>query len=171
MLQRFWRQPSRRYRNFQLVFLALTLNFLIPAMSYTFFPDYALAQFQDINARLGGMPYPFSETESHIWRYLAASDVMTLGLMCLLLQVNLRWFFPILLPLTFMKGMTAMQFLYGYLTNPHVPGFLAVFCLDGLSALAFVVFARSAYADIADRPDGELVPAPRRRKRHDLARD
>jgi hypothetical protein len=161
MLRTFWRQPSRRYRDFQLVFTLLTLNFLIPAVSYTCFPDVALAQFQDLNVRLGGGPYPFAEADSHVWRYLAASDVMTLGVMCLLLQVNLRRFFPILLPLTFMKAMTAVQFLYGYLTNPQVPAFLAVFVLDGLTALAFVVFARRAHADIAGRPDKELVPLPR----------
>ena len=37
------------YRNFQIVFTVLTLNFVIPALSYTFAPREAMEQFLAVN--------------------------------------------------------------------------------------------------------------------------
>src|SRR5687767_491616 len=106
----FWRQPCRAYRNFQIAFTILTLNFAIPAVSYALTPDTAMKQWVEINDVLGGAPYLFPEAESRVWRYLGAANVMTLGLMCFLLQWNLRRYRPVLLPLAFLKGYNATLF-------------------------------------------------------------
>ncbi|MCC6554538.1 MAG: hypothetical protein IT372_16285 [Polyangiaceae bacterium] len=157
---RFWRQPSRPYRNFQIVFTILTLNFTIPALGYTFSPGTAIEQFLEVNRILGGAPYVFPEAESRVWRYLAAANVMTLGFMCLLLQLNLRRFRQVLVPLTFMKGYAAAAWLAGWIADPGARFFLAAAVLDTVTCAAFVGFSRSAAADIASRSDEELVPRP-----------
>lgn len=158
VLKRFFGQRCRRYRNFQLVFTVLTLNFTLPALSYTFAPQVAIDQFLDINELLGGSPYLVAEAESHVWRYLAAANVMTLGLCCLLLQVNLRRFYAVLVPLTFMKGYATACWLVGWLLNPGYRFFLAAAVLDGVTCVAFVWFARRAKAEIDQHPDAPLVP-------------
>lgn len=159
-LARFWQQPCRRYRNFQIVFTILTLNFVIPAFGYTFTPQSAMDQFLAINRLMGGLPYTFPEAQSHVWRYLAAANVMTLGFMCLLLQLDLRRFYAVLVPLTFMKTYAAACWWVGWIQSPGYRFFLGAAVLDTVTAAAFVYFARSAHAQIAGRPDAELVPAP-----------
>ena len=99
-LTAFFTQPARRYRDHQLAFLLLALNFLIPAFGYSFLPEQAVASFLRINELLGGAPYTFPEAESRVWRYLGAANVMTLGVMCTMLLVNLRRFFALLWPLS-----------------------------------------------------------------------
>jgi hypothetical protein len=161
-LVRFWTQPSARYRNFQIVFAALTLNFVVPAFSYTFAPAAAMEQFLAINGLLGGAPYEFPEAASRVWRYLAAANVMTLGLSCLLLQIDLRRLFPVLVPLTFMKGYATACWLVGWLHTPQYAFFLAAAVLDLVTCGAFVWFGVRARRDIEGREDATLVPRPRR---------
>ncbi len=158
---RFWRQPSKPYRAFQMVFAVLTLNFVLPALTYTFAPQAAIDQFLQVNALLGGSPYAFPEAASRVWRYLGAANVMTLGLMCALLQVNLRRFYPVLVPLTFMKSYAAALWWAGWIAAPEFRFFLGAAVLDTVTSAAFVFFARRAHADIANRDDSQLVPAPR----------
>ncbi len=157
----FWRQPARRYRNFQLVFLVLTLNFVLPALSYTFNPEAAMAQFLQVNRVLGGSDYTFPEAASRVWRYLAAANVKTLGYCCFLLQYNLRRYYVVRVPLTFMKAYAASCWWVGWALAPEYRFFLAAAVLDSVSAAAFFYFSRTAHDDIAGRPDAELVPAPR----------
>lgn len=157
---RFWRQPCRRYRNFQIVFTILTLNFLIPATSYALAPDEILKTFLRMNELLGGDPYTFNESGSRLWRYLGAANVMTLGLMCLLLQLNLRRYRPVLLPLTFLKAYNATLFLFGWFAAPGYPALVGVAVFDFLTAFLFVFFARRAHAEIEARPGDELTPRP-----------
>ena len=157
---RFWMQEHRRYLWFQVAFTGLSLNFVIPAFSYSFAPDTAVAQFLEINRVLGGAPYPFDEVHSHLWRYLGAANVMTLGLCCLLLQLDLRRFYPVLVPLTFMKLYAASSWLVGFLFAPAVPVFLAAAVLDYATSFAFVFFATRAHEEIEGRADEALVPRP-----------
>lgn len=160
-LQSFWNQPCRRYRTFQIVFTILTLNFVIPALSYTFAPEVAIANLVEINNLLGGGPYVFpTDGGTHVWRYLAAANVMTLGFMCLLLQVNLRTFFPVLVPLTFMKSFAAICFLVGWFLPASAPFFLGAAVLDSVTSGAFIFFAVRAKREIQDRSDDELYPRP-----------
>ena len=159
-LHRFWNQPSTRYRNFQIIFTLLTLNFLIPSISYAIRPEVVAAGFADLNATLGGLPQAFPEEQSRFWRYLGSANVMTLALMCALLQLDLRRFFPVLLPLMFLKGYNASLFLFGFLADHTYPALLFTFFWDGLAVFLFWFFASRAMADIGGRPPAELVPRP-----------
>lgn len=156
----FFAQPAKRYRNFQLVFTLLTLNFALPAVSYAVAPEIAQEQFARIEALLGGEPYTFNEAGSRVWRYLGAANVATLALMCLLLQLDLRRNYRMLIPLTFLKGYNASLYLLGFAADPAHRAFLAVGLFDALTCVAFVYFARTARAEIEGRPDAELVPRP-----------
>lgn len=156
----FFRQPSHAYRNFQIVFTVLTLNFVIPAVSYSVSPDTAIAQYVDANATLGGIPYPFDESQSHLWRYLAAANVMTLGFMCLLLQVSLRRFYPVVVPLLFLKGYATLSWLAGWIVAPEIRVFLGAAILDLLTCVTIAFFAGRAHRDIRDRSDDLLLPRP-----------
>ncbi len=160
MFNRFLEQPARRYRSFQVVYALLALNFLIPAASYAWAPHLAVEQYLRINALLGGLPYVHHEADSHLWRYLAAANVMTLGMMCVLLLANLRRFYAVLWPLTFMKAFAALSWLGGYLQEAHTPVFLGAAILDGVTCVLFVVFARRAHAEIVPLQDDQLVPRP-----------
>ena len=157
----FFRQPSRPYRDFQLVFTVLTLNFVIPALSYSLSPETAVAQYLQANATLGGASYPFDESQSHLWRYLAAANVMTLGFMCLLLQVSLRRFYPVVVPLVFLKGYATVSWLLGWLAAPEIHVFLGAALLDLVTCIVITFFAVRAHRDIRERPDDVLVPRPR----------
>lgn len=159
-LSHFWYQPTKRYRNFQIAFTILTLNFVIPAVSYALDPATAIDQFRWLNELIGGEAYTFPEADSRVWRYLGAANVMTLGLMCFLLQLNLRANFPLLLPLTFLKGYNASLFLFGYFASPQFPILLGVAVFDFLTCAAFVYFARSARRDLEETNDDVLVPCP-----------
>ncbi|MBI4617751.1 MAG: hypothetical protein HY720_29330 [Planctomycetes bacterium] len=158
----FFRQPCRPYRDFQIVFTILTLNFAIPSASYVLAPRIAADQFLSIGRTLGGGDYPVPEAESRLWRYLGATNVMALAFMCFFLQLDLRRNYPVLVPLTFLKGATATLFLLEFLLGTRYPAFLAVSVFDFFTCALFVFFARRAHAEIRDRPDADLVPRPRR---------
>jgi hypothetical protein len=160
IIGRFLAQRSKKYRNFQIAFTILTLNFAIPSLSYALAPQVAVDQFVQINVKLGGTYDPAFEMQSRLWYFLGTANVMTLALMCFLLQYNLRRFYPVLIPLTFMKAMAATLWLIGYLRAPQHPGCLAAAILDYVTSAAFVYFAVTAHRDIKDVPDGELVPGP-----------
>lgn len=142
------------YRQFQVVFTILTLNFAIPTLSYIFAPQVAHDQFVLLNAMLGGAQYTFPEYGSAFWRYLGAANVATLAFMCALLQWDLRRFFPVLVPLTFMKALAATLWLAGFLQNPEWPAFLAAALLDYVTSAAFVFFATRAHRGLQS-----MVPA------------
>lgn len=138
-----WRAAPPEVRRFQAVFTLLTLNFLIPSVGYVIAPDAAMESFRTLGAWLGAAHYPVSE-HSLVWRTLGATNVATLGLMCLLLQIDLVRFYPVLFPLTFMKGTTALLFLGHYLLALPYPGFLAVFLWDGLAVVLMLTLAPRA---------------------------
>jgi hypothetical protein len=156
----FWKQPSAKYRNFQLAFTVLTLNFAIPTLSYVFAPEVTQEQFAALNEFLGGAPYTFPEAQSRFWRYLGAANVATLAFMCALLQWDLRRKFAVLTPLVFMKATAATLWLAGFIATPEYPAFLAAAILDYVTSGAFVFFAVRARRDIEDLDDDDLSPSP-----------
>ena len=157
---RFFRQTVREYRDFQIIFTILTLNFAIPTLSYVFVPEVSHAQFQDLNLMLGGVAYLVDEPASFFWRYLGAANVAALAFMCAFLQWDLRRNFRVVIPLTFLKATAATLWLAGYISHPEYPAFLAAAILDYASSFAFVFFATRAYLAIQDVPDDGLVPKP-----------
>ena len=157
---RFWTQPCGAYRDFQLVFTILTLNFALPSLVYALAPELAVAQFCSINELLGGAPYTFPEAGSRLWRYLAVANVATLALMCAMLQLDLRRHMVVLVPLTFMKILAATLWLCGWLAAPEFPVLLAAAALDYVTSGAFVFFARRARRGIDAVAPATLVPTP-----------
>ncbi|RME88357.1 MAG: hypothetical protein D6767_10345 [Candidatus Hydrogenedentota bacterium] len=150
-IQFYFHTNSKAYRHFQIIYTILTLNFFIPAISYSFFPEVALKQFSQISVLLGAGPFDYShELASRIWRYLGSANVMTLGFMCLLLQLNLKKFYPILIPLVFLKAYNATLFLLDFFSSAHV-AFLAVALFDYLTSWAFIFFAKRAYKEITEK--------------------
>lgn len=156
----FVAQPCKAYRNFQIVYTVLTLNFLIPAVIYTFAPQLAIDGFLQVNALLGGARYPFAEDSSQLWRILAAANVATLACMCFALQLDLRRLYAVLLPLGFMKAYAALGLLGLFVTYPDVPLFGAGAVLDGVTLAVILTFARAAHRAVAQVPDADLVPRP-----------
>jgi hypothetical protein len=156
----FFRQPVSAYRDFQIVFTLLTLNFAIPTLGYVFAPELAAEQFRALNLSLGGADYSVPEASSHFWRYLGAANVGTLAFMCMLLQLDLDRFAPVLVPLCFMKGLAATLWLAGYLEHPEWPAFLAAAVLDYATTFAFAFFARRAQRALVRDPVARLVPRP-----------
>ena len=158
--RRFWNQPSTHYRNFQIAFALLALNFAIPTLSYLFAPEYAIGQFASLNETLGGAVYDFPESQSRFWRYLGTANVAALAFMCLWLMGDLRRRWSTIVPLTFLKGTAATIWLVGFLSATAYPAMLAASLFDYATCLAFVVFGTLAYADIQGHPDAVLVPEP-----------
>jgi hypothetical protein len=142
------------------VFTVLTLNFVIPALTYTYSPQTAMDQFLQINGALGGAEYLFHEAGSRVWRYLAAANVMTLGLCCLLLQLDLRRLFVVLIPLTFMKAYATVCWLGGWIVSPQYMFFLAAAVLDFVTCCAFLWFSIRAKKEIETCDPSTLVPRP-----------
>lgn len=160
MLLRFWRQPNRAYRNMELVLAALTLNFVIPSMSYFFAPELAVAQFRALGSLLGGVEYPFSE-QSHLWRVLAAGNVFTLGAMCFMLLLNVKRFAAIMPAFVILKAYTALGYLYVFLFELRYRLFFAVFLFDALAVFLVLFFGRRALRAIeAGGAEGEALLVP-----------
>ena len=130
-------------RAFHFVYTILALNFFIPVFVYIFDPHSALTQFVSVGALLGTPAYIHSE-DSVLWRVLAIANVTTLGFCCVLLQVNIRKWYPALVPLAFLKSMAALGFLIAFMAEPF-RGYLAAFALDSTTVLLMVFFARGAY--------------------------
>lgn len=131
---------------FQAVYTFLTLNFLVPSIAYLVAPDLVLGQIRDGLALAGLPPFPLEGEHGFIWRTLAGTNVLALAFMCLLLQIDLRRFFPLLLPLAFLKGTTAVAFLLQYALALRHPFFVAIFLWDGLAVFLMLFFASRARA-------------------------
>ena len=159
-LRRFWTQPSTHYRNFQIVFTLLALNFAIPTLQYVIAPEAAMDAFASLNAWLGGAAWEFPESESRFWRYLGTANVAALAFMCVWMLRDLRHRYATVWPLTFLKGTAATLWIAGYLAAPEYPAMLAAGIFDALTCVAFVVFATLAYADTHGMPHQHLVPRP-----------
>ncbi|MCC7385181.1 MAG: hypothetical protein IT384_25260 [Deltaproteobacteria bacterium] len=134
-------------RAFHLIYTLLALNFLIPVVFYAVDPGGTLAQFTELNQLLGGTGYTFSE-DSVLWRVLAIANVSTLGFCCVLLQVDLQKYYPVLLPLVFLKSMAALGFLVAFIVEGY-PAFLAASLFDSLTVGAMLFFATRAHAELA----------------------
>lgn len=159
MLSKFFGQENKSYRNFQIVYTFLTLNFLIPSLSYAFTPTIAVQNFIKIGKILGVSTYIFTASEfGYIWRCLAVSNVFTLAFMCFMLQLNVRKYFLVLIPLLVLKSTSALGYLIIFLLKVHHPAFLVVFLYDGISALAMFYFVKTAYISLEKFSLEKLVP-------------
>jgi hypothetical protein len=160
MLLPFLRQPNRAYRNFQIVYTVLTLQFLLPSLSYLFTPETALSQIDAGCALLGVRPLDTSEHGSGLWRMLSFSNVFALSFNCFLLQLDLRRFYPSLLPLVVLKGGSAVGSLWVWASTTQHPFFLFVVALDGVTACVIAFFAVRARRGLDGGDDAALLPRP-----------
>ena len=124
---------------FHVIYTVLALNFLIPVLGYIFDGPGTIATWAWLGEFLGGPPYVHSE-DSRFWRVLAIANVATLGFCCVLLQVDLRRWFPVLVPLVFLKSCAAIGFGVVWLLEPY-PQYLAAALFDGLTVAAMIFFA------------------------------
>lgn len=135
--------PSR-YSAFRVVYAVLTLNFVIPAVSYVVEPAALLRSMDLINRMLGGGPFMDAAPPVGVWHMLAVGNVMTLGFMCALLFHDLRRFYPALPALAFLKGFSSLYSLAIGIEH-RLPVFLFVFVLDGVTTFAMIFFAVRAH--------------------------
>lgn len=151
---------TRAHRVFRIVYAIITLNFVIPAISYMVAPGMAIETLERINRALGGGPYPFAET-GQLWHMLGTGNVMTLGFMCALLFVDVRRFYPVLPALAFLKAFSAAYATWIGFTHA-CPAFLAIGVLDGSTTVAMVYFAVRARRSLGDRssPSSPAAPSP-----------
>lgn len=151
---------SRAHRAFRIVYAAIALNFILPAISYIVAPDAAIGTLDRVNRLLGGGAYPFVESGS-LWHMLGVGNVMTLGFMCGLLFINLRRFYPVLPALAFLKAFSAAYATWIGLSKA-CPAFLAIGALDGSTTVAMVFFAVRARRTLDDAqpptPTGARTP-------------
>ena len=137
------------YKQFRAVYLVLTLNFLIPGLVYMFAPAHAIRQFSLIGELTTGAAYPWASGETgEVWHILACGNVLNLALMCGLLWHDLKRFYPVLIPLVFMKGFSTLMNGIVFAFKGRFPGFLAIFLLDGTTAAAMVFFAQRARREL-----------------------
>jgi len=127
---------------FHVVYTVLALNFILPALVYAFAPGLALESMALVN----GGPLLHSE-DSTLWRVLAFANVMTLGFCCVLLQTDLRRWFPVLTPLLFLKAMAATGLAAAFIVERERL-YLAGALLDGVTCGAMWFFATRARAEM-----------------------
>jgi hypothetical protein len=138
----------RAHRIFRIVYAIITLNFVLPAISYVVAPDTAIETLDRVNRMLGGGAYPFVESGS-LWHMLGVGNVMTLGFMCALLFVDVRRFYPVLPALAFLKAFSAAYAAWiGF--SQACPAFLAIGVLDGTTTAAMIFFAVRAKRALDD---------------------
>lgn len=127
---------------FRVVYAVLAAQFLFPAISYAVAPELTYATLDQVNRLLGGGPYP--PDQSHVWHMLAVGNVLTLALLCGLLCLDLRRYYPALPVLLFLKGFSAAYSLARAVAG-EPPVFYAVALLDGVTTLAMWFFATRAH--------------------------
>ncbi|MCA9523057.1 MAG: hypothetical protein KC609_18910 [Myxococcales bacterium] len=157
LVRRFVKQPLPAYRNMQIVFNLLALQFLIPSMTYFFAPEQALGPLRQLAQLLGSTPYSVAE-QSFVWRTLAAGNVFTLATLCFMLSWNIRRF-AVLIPIFIvLKGFSSLGFLYVFAAETGQPLFLAIFFWDALAVFLVWFFGLRALQAVRREPTAELVP-------------
>ncbi len=158
-IARFFNQENKAYRNMYIVMTLLGIHFIIPSLNYAFAPDLAIGQLISMGD-IFGQTLPFSE-DSIVWRILAAGNVFSLGFMCFMLAVNVKRFFPVLIPLCVLKAFASLGFLLAFITGSggvHYVMFLGVFIWDGLNVFFFIYFCTRARNSLLLAGASEPVP-------------
>jgi hypothetical protein len=152
-------------RGFLIVFGALATLYSGLGVSYLSDPDGAIRSLSQMNQRLGGVALAVPDVPP--WRYATAAAMVTLGLMCLMLVIDLRRNHPVLVPAVFFKAANATLW-FTYYAQVRLPVFLAAGLLDGVLVVVMVGVATRAHRRLihedavagASEPVGELVTVP-----------
>jgi hypothetical protein len=150
-LTKFWRQPTKAYRNSQLFFAAFTIGFGVAAILYGALPGYIAAQFAHWDALLGGSGAGYPEPQCRIWIALAAGNVATLSLMSYLLMRDVQRYAVLKIPLLFMKSTSAALFVLWWVAMPGARSLLVAALGDFATAWGIWYFPRQALAEISAR--------------------
>ncbi len=156
---RFFSQPCKPYRNFQVVFAGLTVMFLCSTIGYTFLPETVIDSFSQINVLLGGGELQLPDRVSHFWRLLGCGNVIALALCCAMLLRDLKRNYPVLYPLALMKGFVSVAWTWVWLADTSVPFYGVAAALDGATLVVILYFATTARRAIDDDADVLLIPA------------
>jgi hypothetical protein len=128
---------------FQVVFALLTVFYGGLGVSYLFDSAHSVRNFSRLNQFFGGTAIPNVNVPP--WRYVTVIGMTTLALMCLMLLVDLRRNYPVLIPAVFFKAFNSVLW-FVYYAQTGLPVFLfAAFVDIGLVAL-MVVVGRREYA-------------------------
>jgi hypothetical protein len=154
----FFNQPCKSFRNFQMVFVVLTLMFTSSTITYTLMPAMTMESFSTINQILGGGELQLPDSESQFWRLLGCGNVAALMLCCLLLLINIKRFYPVVYPLLLMKGFVGFSWLYIYLQDTSIPFFGVAAGLDVLTFFVILYFPRKAMDALKEADESTLIP-------------
>jgi len=135
---------------FHVVYTALALNFFIPVLFYVFDGAGTLETWTWLGELLGGGPYGHTE-DSVFWRVLGIANVATLGFCCVLLQLDLKKWFPVLTPLVFLKGSASFGFGVAFVLEGY-PQYLAACLFDAVTVGAMLFFAIRARRTLDGAP-------------------
>ena len=126
---------------FQVVFAALTIFYGTLGISYLVDPAGSVSHFSSLDKLLGGAAIPNIDVPP--WRYVSAIGMTTLALMCLMLLLDLRRNYPLLLPAAFFKTFNAALW-FAYYGQTNLPVFLFAGCLDLVLVALMLEVARRA---------------------------
>ena len=133
-------------KSFRIVYWVLTLNFFFPALYYIIDAGHSASLFYSLGIPFGVTDVPFTE-ESMFWRVLGIGNVATLGFCCALMLYDLKRFWPVLVPLVFLKGCSVVGFAMAFLSLHH-PSFAIGVVFDGVTMAAMIYFARKGYNEL-----------------------
>ena len=108
------------------------------------------------NQRLGGVPIHVVDVT--VWRYTAAVGMMTLGVMCSMILVDLRRNSSMLVPFVFFKGFDIVLLVRYYGLHTSVPACVEFAVLDAIlitCALGLALPARRRLIEADEQPVAE----------------
>lgn len=158
----FLKQPTRGYRNFQLVYGLIALTHLVVAVAAIYWPVELHEGFAGVNAAINGVRYYFPEDQGTYYRVIAATHLAGIAVMFALLQWNVRAHAPLLLPLVCFKLLAGVFWLVAFVERPIIAAALACATLDFVLAAVFVAFARPAYREASGEKAALVRPTLRR---------
>lgn len=155
-LRRFWTQPRKDYRNFQIAYAVLAAQSLALAAGFLWAPDAVVDGFVRLGGLMGGEYYPLYE-RSYLWRMLAAAQVMTPAFICVFLQLDIKRHWAALYPLIFIRAVTAAAYLAVFAAVLTFPAFFAAAVWDIAAGFILIYFARAGRR-AAQEDHAVLVP-------------
>jgi hypothetical protein len=128
---------------FTVTYAALTVFYGGLGFSYLFDSARSVKHFSQLDELLGGAKIPNVDVAP--WRYATVMGMLTLGLMCLMLLIDLRRNYPLLVPAVFFKAVNAVLW-FVYWRQSDLPVFLFAGLVDVGLVVLMIVVARRAYA-------------------------
>lgn len=132
---------------FTVTYAALTLFYGGLGFSYLFDSARSVKHFSQLDELLGGAAIPNVDVPP--WRYAAVMGMTTLALMCLMMLIDLRRNYPLLVPAVFFKALNAVLW-FVYWRQSDLPVFLFAGFVDIGLVVLMVVVGRRAYARLDD---------------------